>query len=347
VYAWGYNSGGQIGPQGPDINGPSEPIQNSPIKVTGLGSAKTVAAGYGHVCALLQNGEVWCWGGNESGELGDDDLTTNYTATPVKVTGLSGVTAISGQQQTPCALVGSGDVYCWGENDSGELGTNTSGDRSATPIKVAGLGAVSQFSAADHLCAIVGSTVYCWGNNRNSECGQPSTTFEIATPVSIGFGRLGTPQQVGATAGHSCALLSGGSVYCWGWNTYGCLGDPGTEVDASVSQPVQVAGLSGVTQLATDVYDNCAILTTGRVWCWGSRRYGALGDGNDEYDGYSVAPLEVGNVSNAVVVSMYSQHACVLLANGSIKCWGQGAVGQLGNSASSNSAVAVDVTATW
>ncbi len=349
VYAWGYNFNGQIGPQGPDVNGTSGPIQNSAIRVTGLGSARTVTAGSVQACALIANGEVWCWGSNADGELGDGEVTTNYNPTPVKVMGLpSGVSALTSQQQTTCALIGSSnDVYCWGSNTLGELGSNASGNFSATPIKIAGLGRVSQVSMADHACGIVGPTLYCWGNNDNGECGQPSSTSSITAPVSMGFGLLGAPQQVGATAGHSCVLLTGGSVYCWGSNSWGCLGDPGTDVNASVSQPVQVTGLSGVTQLAVDSYENCAIVTTGNVWCWGSRMFGALGDGNIEPDGYSVTPIEVGNVSNAVALSMGAQHTCALIANGSIKCWGAGAVGQLGNSASSNSGVPVDVTATW
>ncbi len=346
MYAWGYNRQGVIGPQGPDINASVNPVQNSAVKVTGLGRAQMIAAGSAHVCALLTNGEVWCWGSNLEGELGDGEVTTNYNPTPIKVSRLpNGVTDLAVQQSSTCALVGSlGEVYCWGANLV-ESGNDVS--FSVTPTKMAGLGKVSQLSVADHACAIVGSVLYCWGNNRDGECGQSTAMSEITTPTALGFGLLGAPQQVAATGGHTCALLTGGDVYCWGRNTYGCLGDPGTAVDASVSQPVQVAGLSGAKQLAGDAFDNCAVLTSGAVWCWGVRRFGALGDGKIDNDDYSVSPVQVGNVSNAVAISSNQQHSCALLANGSIKCWGQGAVGQLGNSLSSNSGVAVDVTATW
>jgi alpha-tubulin suppressor-like RCC1 family protein len=351
VYAWGYNAQGSVGPNGPpgDGSGTGEPIQNSPVKVTGLGAAKSLAAGGVHVCALLANGEVWCWGSNASGQLGNGTVTTNYNPTPSKVTGLpSGVTAISGGDYATCALVGaSGDVYCWGNNYYGIFGTNTTATTVSTPVKIAGLGKVTQLSVSSHACVVVGSTEYCWGNNSNSECGQPSSTYAISTPVAIGFGMLGAPQLVSATGGHSCSLLSGGGVYCWGWNVYGDLGDPNSTVGANVQNPVPVATLTGVSKLATDSYSNCAVLTNGKVRCWGVQRFGALGDGHTDTDGYVVTPVEVGGVSSATAISMNQGHTLVLLANGAIKSWGEGAVGELGNSMSSHSATAVDVTATW
>lgn len=350
VYAWGYNAHGEAGPNGPALGaGSGEPIQNVPIKVAGLSApAKSVEAGSTHVCALLENDEVWCWGSNVSGQLGNGAVTTNYNPTPSKVIGLpSGVTAITARENATCALFGaSGDVYCWGDNIWGELGTGVADQSSPTPIKIENLGKASQISMSDHGCAIVGSTQYCWGSNSYGQCGQPQETYTQPSPVEVGFGAYGAPQQVSATSSHSCALVAGGGVYCWGWNIDGCLGNTGTEEGATVTHPVRVDGLSEVAQIATSRYTDCAIAKTGHVSCWGSQNFGALGDGTIDPNGYSMNPVEVGGVSGAVAISV-AEHACVVVANGSIKCWGKGTVGQLGNSASEHSAVPVDVTASW
>lgn len=351
VYAWGYNAQGKIGPEGPALGAPGsgEPIQNAPVKVTGLGApAKTVEAGSTHVCALLENDEVWCWGSNVSGQLGNGVVTTNYNPTPSKVIGLpDGVTAISTRENTTCALVGeSGEMYCWGDNVWGELGTGAAEQSSPTPVKVENLAKASQISMSDHGCAIVGATQYCWGSNNYGQCGQSEGTDTQPSPVEVGFGACGAPQQLSATSSHSCALLAGGDVYCWGWNVDGCLGDPSTEIGATVTQPVRVGGISDVTQIATSRYTDCALLKSGRVSCWGSQNFGALVDGMMDPNGFSVTPVEVGGVSDAVAISV-SEHACAVEGNGSIKCWGKGTVGQLGNSASEHSAVPVDVTVTW
>jgi len=226
------------------------------------------------------------------------------------------------------------------------LGTNALGTASTLPVKVAGLSDATQVSVSNHACAVVGSVLYCWGANEHAQCGQPATTAPIADPTSFGFGRYGDPLQVGVAGNHSCALLTGGDVHCWGWNSYGCLGDPYTALNSSVWQFVEVADLGEAAQLATSAYSNCAILRSGQVRCWGSQQFGALGDGNIDPNDYSVTPVEVIGVSNATKISV-SAHNCVLIANGSLKCWGAGEAGELGNSLSVNAAVAVEVTATW
>jgi alpha-tubulin suppressor-like RCC1 family protein len=339
VYVWGSNGFGLIGPQGPPSTA-GEPIQNAPIKLTGLPfGARSVAIGSAYACALLSNDDVWCWGLNPGG-----GNTNTFNPIPGKITGLpGGVVALAGEASTTCALIGSsGEVYCWGSNYSGLLGTNASGD-SPTPVKIAGLSKATQLAVAEHACAIVGAGLSCWGDNSDSECGQPNTTYKIATPVNWLLGS--TPQQLGAAADHSCALIGGGDVRCWGQNTYGQLGNPDIAADMIVPQPALVDGLSGVAKISLSAHTNCAIITSGKVRCWGLQAFGALGDGVMDFTS-SVAPVEVGGVSNAVSISA-GAHSCVLLANGSLKCWGQGQYGELGNSLSSHSGVAVDVTATW
>jgi alpha-tubulin suppressor-like RCC1 family protein len=327
-----------------------------PVKVAGLGSVKSVGAGDNHVCALLSNGTVSCWGASGDGQLGNGILPVEtggvYSATPVAVTGLpAGITAIDAGYNTTCALVGgSGAVYCWGNNIYGQLGTSapavapTDINASATPIKIAGLGVATAISVNAAVCATVGGSLMCWGNNSEGESAQPipnNTSF--ASPAYVSG--LNMVQAVSTGDRATCTVLAGGNVDCWGSNAYGQLGDPSTPVGDNVPTPTRVQGLStGATQVSTGYLHSCALLTTGKVWCWGVERNGALGNGVAADDGYPQAPVAVSNLSGVKSISVAALHGCALLNNGSVQCWGEGAAGQLGNGAAANATVPVMVT---
>ena len=336
---WGENRFGQLGTAVADGYGTKSA---TPVKVNGLGNVKAVSAGYDHVCALLASGAVWCWGASGSGQLGNGILPTNlggvHSATPVAVTGLpSGITAVDSGYNATCALVGaSGALYCWGGNINGELGTNgpTPPESSAVPVKIAGLGLATSVSVNGTVCSIVGGSLLCWGGNGAA---QP-------TYVS-GLTGAGAIQNVSTGDSATCAVVAGGNAYCWGWNARGQLGDPGTPIGDNTATAVRVQGLSsGATQVSTGVLHSCALLTTGKVWCWGSERHGALGNGVSSEDDYSVAPVAVSNLTGVKSISVTALHGCALLNNGSVQCWGEGASGQLGNSAAADATVPVMVT---
>jgi alpha-tubulin suppressor-like RCC1 family protein len=349
VECWGRNQFGALGPAGPTSTAVI-PRSNTPIKVTGLGSAKAISAGYNHVCALLTSGAVWCWGAGDSGQLGNGTIpSSGYSATPVLVSGLpNGVTAIAAGRDTSCALIGiGGAVYCWGSNISDELGAGSSANNSPSPLIVTGLSSASGVSTGNTTCAITFGGISCWGLNADAEAGQVVTgNGVVASPVPVGgISSVANAQAVSVGTYHTCAILSAGSVYCWGRNMYGQLGDASTLVDGHAASAVAVQGLSsGATQVSAGFGHTCALLATGRVWCWGVQRYGALGDGVSASDGYSQTPVVVGNVTGATNLSVNSLHSCAVVSNGLVKCWGEGADGELGNSAFADSAVAVNVT---
>ena len=272
VKCWGANSFGQLG-DGTTTD------SLTPVGVPGLASGVTaVAAGERHTCALTGGG-VKCWGYNEAGELGNG--TTIQSLTPVEVTGLtSGATAIAaGWGGHTCALMSGGGVKCWGNNGGGQLG-NGSTSRSSVPVDVVGLtsGVIAVAAGDGHTCALTsGGGVKCWGANPSGLLWN-GTTPDSLTPADLA-GLTSGVIAIAAGEYHTCALMSGGGVKCWGANSWGQLGDDSTTDSLT---PVDVSGLmSGVTEITANGLSSytCALMSSGGVKCWGHNKAGQLGNG--------------------------------------------------------------------
>ena len=240
-----------------------------------------IAAGSTHTCALV-NGGVKCWGGNQSGQLGDGSDVAALT--PTEVVGVSDVTAIAAGGDNTCALV-HGGVKCWGALTGGmfEIGGTT--DR-VTAVTVAGVHGATAITAGDwHTCALVNGDVFCWGANNGRQLGDGGTVNRHTPAAVMGISHA---TAIAAGALHTCAVVNGG-VKCWGSNQFGQLGD-GTQLERSTV--VDVMGVSGATAIAAGAVHTCA-LVAGGVKCWGpsgSAELGTLHFAPEAVTGISGAP---------------------------------------------------------
>jgi alpha-tubulin suppressor-like RCC1 family protein len=295
-------------------------VRAAPVTVAGLASGVAgVSAGTWHSCAAMSAGGAKCWGYSEF-LLGDggDQISSPV---PVNVSGLSNVAAVAAGGARTCALLSDQTAKCWG---SGPLGdTTTAGSK--TPVSVTGLAAAVRIaSGRAHSCAVTAAgSLQCWGSNYSGQIGDGTTTDRLAiTPVSS---VRGTVASVATGGAHTCALLSGGGVQCWGANSRGQLGVGSRQ---SHSLPSDVFGLSsGVVALSAGSEHTCAITYTGGVKCWGANAYGQLGDGTTAD---RLVPVDVPGLSGAIAVAAGGDHTCALISGGAVRCWGLNDRGQLG-----------------
>jgi alpha-tubulin suppressor-like RCC1 family protein len=289
-------------------------------------TVRVLAVSRAHACALADSGGVTCWGSDRYGELGDG--ATTGIAGPVDVVGLSGgVRAIAAGAYHTCAVGDDGGVTCWGLNVHGQLGNGTIADSNA-PANVTGLssGVTAIVAGMEHTCALTGAGgVKCWGADSFGQLGTGKVANYYIVPVDV-VGLEDPVIAIAAGAYHTCAITTGGTVACWGYNVYGQLGD-GTRTNSS--RPVRVAGLDGgVTAIAAGVDHTCAVAADGRVTCWGSNRYGQLGE------------AAVGATA-ATAISAGEYHTCALTSGGEVRCWGANSSGQLGDGTDTDRTVPV------
>jgi alpha-tubulin suppressor-like RCC1 family protein len=350
VYCWGYNYIGQLGDSTNDDR--YIPIQVKGVDGEGyLTDITQIRAGSYHACALKTNGAVYCWGANYNGQLGDNTDVNRYT--PVQVKGVNGkdyltnVIQVAAGHNHTCVLKTNGAVYCWGENDHGQLGDNTD-TKKHIPVQVKGVegkdyltNVIQVAAGGHHTCALkTDGTIYCWGDNYYGQLGDNTNTNRY-TPVQVkgvgGEGYLTDITQISAGGANTCALKTDRTVYCWGLNDFGQLGD---NANTNRYTPVQVKGVDGegyltdITQISAGGYHTCALKTNGAVYCWGNNSFGQLSD-NTDINRYT--PVQVkgvggeGYLTDITQISAGGYHACVLKTNGAVYCWGANYNGQLGD----------------
>lgn len=247
IKCWGWDLEGELG------NGSEGGASTTPVAVAGVSNANGVSAFNSHVCASLTSGHVKCWGEDQWGQLGDGKVEYDSN-TPVEVTGIDEAIAVAVGGLHSCALLASGAVACWGQNEEGQLGNGT-GVNSSTPVTVSGItNAVAITAGAESSCALLATGgIDCWGGNEQGQLGDGTTTGPSICTVEYHLGEeqpcSKTPvavsdvtdaTAVSAGANYACALVSGGSAKCWGENERGELGD-GTEESSSI--PVLVHGI--------------------------------------------------------------------------------------------------------
>ncbi|PKO01166.1 MAG: hypothetical protein CVU42_01595 [Chloroflexi bacterium HGW-Chloroflexi-4] len=303
VICWGLNTSGQVG-DGTYLD------QHKPAYVKDLQGVLNLTAGSKHTCALTIDGEIWCWGENNSGQLGDG--STMNSNIPVKVDGLpEKVLAITAGEEFTCAQLMNQDVWCWGNNEVGQLNDGTTINQTK-PVKSKLNTMLAQISGGQGL--LLGSDFF--GSVNKWTKVQAAAVQQLGGSLSISANRWGDS---------GCAVASDGSVKCWDSNL--------------VSAPVKDA--LPAMEVGAGLAHNCAINTDETVSCWGTNQTGQLGNGTNVD---SLSATLVKNLMSAHALAVGAKHTCTLNGTSNVAtCWGENTFGQLGNDTtnSSNSPVYV------
>ncbi len=340
VWTAGLNSSGELG-NGRLTNRPSFG------SVASMAGVDDIAGGRQHVLAL-RDGTVYAWGDGNRGAVGSG--STADQTTPKQVAGLTGVASITSGHYGSYALMGDRTVRAWGYNTSGQLGDGTLKQR-LSPVTVrkasgAALDGVKQVAAGrDFAMAVMAQngSVRTWGRGTDGELGNGTTPTAQTTPVvvkTVSGTTLTGVTQVAAGRNHTLALLSNGSVWAWGENGYGQVGD-GTLVDKN--RAVKISGLSGVVDVEAGAEFSVAVLENGSVMTWGRSGNGQLGNG---FKGTRTVPGQVPGLTNVVGAGCGRDHAVVWTRSGQAYGWGLDTYGQLGDGGATKrlSPVLLDVT---
>jgi len=279
LWCWGNNFDGELG-IGTVFN-----EQSVPMEVTTLGNTVTaVGTMLGHTCAFA-GGKTYCWGENNAGELGINLGDGMDYSLPQEVTALADtMVSFVGSGDHTCALTDQGAVWCWGRSGDGRLGFPVNPDNSNfapdhPPGLDTGVTAIAQQFL--HGCAIkTDKTLWCWGYNLEGQLGDP--TFQGAsrsTPTQV-VGLGAEVEDVSAGGEFTCALKTDGTVWCWGRNHEGQLGQ-GVVDSADHPTPLQVMLPAPTQNIEAGFLNACAHLVDGRVVCWGRNLFGQSGGAGD------------------------------------------------------------------
>ena len=305
-----------------------------PTAVPNIGPVSSMGYGTGAGCALGTDGTVKCWGqsNHEEDANGNETSSSNINLTPATTAAMPDANAISMGTNFGCAVRQGGAVWCFGRNNQYQLGNGTTTTFAApTPVGGAAFVATTVSAGTSSACAVTNAHgVKCWGANNMGQVGSGSAAATIATPASVNFSSI-TPApalanvSVGGT--HACAVSTTGTLYCWGSNAAGQLGN--ATVAMSTNVPVAVSGLTApVTQSCAGLTHSCAALTNGTVACWGGNTAGQVGNG--VYSTSVATPTVVSGLTRVTQVSCGALHTCARKSNGVVWCWGNNADGELG-----------------
>ena len=288
LWAWGWNEYGQLGDG--TTTDKKEPVQIQ-IKTKPGTKFTQVAAGYAYSLAIDSEGNLWAWGWNKYGQLGDGTTTDRKEPVQIQIKTKPGTTfaqVAAGGTHT-LAIADDGSLWAWGSNEYGQLGDGTTTDRKEPvqiQIKTKPGTTFAQVSVGGaHTLAIADDgNLWAWGWNEYGQLGD-GTTNDKEEPVQIQIKTKPktTFAQVAAGSYHTLAIADDGSLWAWGSNDSGQLGD-GTTTNKEEPVQIQIKTKAGTTfaQVAAGIYHTVALDTEGNLWAWGFNEYGQLGDGTTE-----------------------------------------------------------------
>ncbi len=333
LWCWGFNDAGQLGDNGAVGDDPTGQINPAKVGTATDWTAVSVGGdplpGEGHACGL-RGTAAYCWGAESSGV--GSTTGTGFATTPAAVPGGLAFSGISAGFTNSCGVTTTGLLYCWGDNQFGQLGTG-GGDVTA-PVRVGNATAWTSVSSGyTNSCGIQApGKLYCWGSNIRGQLGLGNNTDQ-PTPTQVGSATDWTGVSVGD--GYTCGIRAAGTIWCWGPSSYGQLGN-GSEVNNTSTDelsPHQIGALTTWTSVRAGGSHTCATNTAGEIWCWGSNMSGQIGDNTQttgSTDNNRTTPVKVGSDTDWASVTSGDQHTCGAKTDGTLWCWGSNAKGKLG-----------------
>ncbi len=305
-------------------------------QATVRGSTWDIAAGDKTSCALLADGQVWCWGRNDAAQLPFGKASGSATGYPWPQLSVLGKTEqVALGLGFGCALDAAGKVRCWGTNAYGQLGNGTTTSKavgSPTPLKTSQTFA-SVTLGISHGCALrTDGAAFCWGIGGAGQLGDGQGKSSTS-PVQVkGLSGL---EQLALGEAFTCARHFDGTAWCWGTNGQGQLGDGKGGTSQWSDVPVKVSLSGTVTDLAAGRDHACAITGSGasaKVWCWGANGAGQTGDGSAGLPKKS--PVQVSGLTfEPKELSLGGKTSCAWQLGGKLACWGDNSFGQLATKA--------------
>jgi alpha-tubulin suppressor-like RCC1 family protein len=325
---WGYNNNGALG-----LGNLSN--QSSPQAVTAMPDATGFGAGIDHTLFLKADGTLWAAGLNEFGQFGSELPASS--SSPLAIAGLTNVVQASGGGFHSVALLADGSVWAWGFNRDGQIGNGTTTVTGClcvlAPTQTSVSGVVQIDAGAFHTLALkADGTVWAWGYNDRGQIGD-STNDPHPTPVQVGVGVTGFNNIIAVSAGdqHSMALKADGTVWIWGSNEYGQIGN-GTISMTDQLIPVQNTTLANITQISAGVFHSLALNKSGKVFAWGDNLNGEIGSG--AAGSPQPTPVENATLGSVIEIKTAGITNFARLRDGAVWAWGFNDIGETGSGTS-------------
>jgi alpha-tubulin suppressor-like RCC1 family protein len=321
--------------------------------VLGIGTVQSVNTGYQHSCVTTQFRGLFCWGSDANDELGAPSGTPAIDSVAIRVRTATTFASVTGGGGHTCGLTAAGAAWCWGLNADGQLGDGGAGATAAEPIAVAGGLTFWRLDAGGtHTCGLtVDSLAYCWGDNGDGQLGDGNGTTDAFEPVAVSGGHKYFSLSAGDR--HTCGVAADSTLYCWGTDDDGRLGDGGANTASNV--PVQLAAFTSKAVMVTaGGAHSCAVaeMSAGNdflvTWCWGANGSGQLGDGNIGISQSVPVTADTGSIrmfksfgfaTNEHLhrrLSAGALHNCAVQDNRAY-CWGANDDGQVGANSATTS----------
>ncbi len=354
AYCWGYNSSGQLGNN-------STTQSNVPVAVntTGVLSGKTirsVSVGMLYACAIASDNQVYCWGNNTNGKLGNNSTAQSLVPVAVTTTGaLSGKTirSVATGNNHACVYASDNLAYCWGDNTNGQLGNNST-TQSSVPVAVTASGALSGktvkaiAAGINHTCAIASdSQTYCWGSGDFGKLGNNSTAQSLVpVATSLTYLRITISQSVYRLYNSSTTATPGAALAVD--NTAGTIGQIAGQFRMRIGITNLSDNLLKAESISAGLQHTCAIGSDNQAYCWGLNDNGQLGTGNNTNMNVPTKVNNTGVLAGKTIRQISSGyfHTCVIASDNQAYCWGKGDAGRLGNNSTTSTSNPVAVTNT-